>query len=232
MPETILYGTKEISYFSISEVRKSIGITVTADLRVFVKAPRELHQDCIREKILKKGSWILKQLDYFSAFHPRKTTRLYRSWETHLYLGREYILDIKMSAQAESVKIKWKHIEVTCRDIDHVEKLMDKWYTKNAIEKIEDIFQSVSARFQKYGVCASQLKLRKMKTRWGSCSNKGSITINTHLIKASKACIEYVLVHEHCHLVHFNHTKKFYDLQEVEMKDWRKWKEKLEKLLA
>jgi len=71
-----------------------------------------------------------------------------------------------------------------------------------------------------------------MKFRWGSCSTSGRILLNPELIKAPKACIEYVIIHELCHLVHRDHTKAFFNLQTREMPDWEKWKEKLELLLA
>ncbi len=71
-----------------------------------------------------------------------------------------------------------------------------------------------------------------MTTRLGSCTPKGKITLNPKLIKALKGCIEYVIVHELCHLIHHAHTQKFMDLQTKEMKDRGKWKTKLESLLA
>ncbi|WP_353849848.1 M48 family metallopeptidase [Hydrotalea sp.] len=78
----------------------------------------------------------------------------------------------------------------------------------------------------------STIVLRDMPTRWGSCTPKGKIILNPELIKAPKGCIEYVIIHELCHLIHHDHTQKFIDLQTKEMKDWEKWKMKLEKLLA
>ena len=72
----------------------------------------------------------------------------------------------------------------------------------------------------------------KLEKRWGSCTPKGKIILNPELIKAPKGCIEYVIIHELCHLIHHDHTQKFIDLQTKEMKDWEKWKMKLEKLLA
>lgn len=73
---------------------------------------------------------------------------------------------------------------------------------------------------------------RDMPTRWGSCTPKGKIILNPELIKAPKGCIEYVIIHELCHLIYLDHTRKFIDLQTKEMPDWEKWKTKLENLLA
>ena len=71
-----------------------------------------------------------------------------------------------------------------------------------------------------------------MPKRWGSCTPMGKIILNPELIKAPKACIEYVIVHELCHLIYRDHNQKFFDLQTKEMPDWEKWKMKLEKLMA
>jgi predicted metal-dependent hydrolase len=74
--------------------------------------------------------------------------------------------------------------------------------------------------------------LQNMPTRWGSCTPNGKVILNPELIKAPKRCIEYVIIHELCHLVHHDHTQKFFALQKNMMPDWVKWKSRLEKLLA
>ena len=86
--------------------------------------------------------------------------------------------------------------------------------------------------FKKYEIIKPELHIRSMEKRWGSCTPNGKIILNPELIKAPKGSIEYVIIHELCHLVHHNHTKSFYDLQEFMMPDWKKWKEKLEHSLV
>jgi predicted metal-dependent hydrolase len=71
-----------------------------------------------------------------------------------------------------------------------------------------------------------------MKTRWGSCTPGGTITLNLHLIKAPRRCIEYVILHELCHLINHKHDTKFYQLLNSMMPNWKKWKEKLEITLS
>ena len=87
-------------------------------------------------------------------------------------------------------------------------------------------------KFKKYKVEPSGIYIQNMPKRWGSCTHKGKIILNPELIKAPKPCIEYVIIHELCHLIHHDHTKNFFDLQTKEMPDWQKWKTKLEILLA
>jgi hypothetical protein len=71
-----------------------------------------------------------------------------------------------------------------------------------------------------------------MKSRWGSCTTSRNIIINAHLIKAPKKCIEYVIIHEMCHLKQPNHSKAFYNLQSKLMPDWKIWKNKLEIIMS
>lgn len=76
------------------------------------------------------------------------------------------------------------------------------------------------------------LIIRKMSTRWGSCTPAGTITLNLNLIKAPRRCIEYVIIHELCHLVYHKHDARFYKLLHSLMPNWEKWKERLEVTLA
>lgn len=231
MITSILFGSKQIDFNVVYSDRKTLGITVTPDMDVLVKAPVDSSIQKIKEKILKKAPWIIKQQSYFLSFHPKTTKRKYISGETHLYLGRQYLLKIELSKD-ESVKLKGKYIEVRTSNISNVKKMMLNWYLQQAKIKYHSIAQPLIEKFKKYNVEPSSIVLRDMPARWGSCTPKGKIILNPELIKAPKGCIEYVIIHELCHLIHYDHTQKFIDLQTKEMPDWEKWKTKLEKILA
>ena len=231
MKEAIQFGSKQIDFQLEFSSRKSLGITVTPDLEVLVKAPIDTPIEKVKEMIKKKASWIIRQQSFFLAFHPKMTERKYVGGETHLYLGRQYRLKIIMEG-VKSVKLKGKFIEVTTLDKARVKQLVSDWYLQNAKKKLHAIAQELIEKFKKYNVEPTSIVLREMPTRWGSCTSKGKIILNPELIKAPKGCIEYVIIHELCHLVHHDHTQKFLDLQTREMPYWEKWKMKLEKLLA
>lgn len=231
MTEQIQFGSKIISFQLEFSNRKSLGIRVSPDLEVFVKAPQGISLEKIKEKLKNKAPWILKQQSFFLSFHPKTPARRFVGGETHLYLGRQYRLQIQIAPQ-ESVKLKGQFIEVCAKNPSRVKALVKDWYLKNAKAKFENIAQTLSKKFEKYKVAPTTVILREMPTRWGSCTPKGKIILNPELIKAPKACIEYVIIHELCHLVHHNHTQAFIDLQTKEMPDWEKWKNKLESLLA
>lgn len=231
MTSSIQFGSKKIDFQVEFSDRKTLGITVTPDLDVLVKAPIDSSIDKIKEKIIKKAAWIIKQQSFFLSFHPKTPERKYIGGETHLYLGRQYLLKIELSKK-DSVKLKGKFIEVSTSDKSNVKGLVKEWYLLHAKSKFKEIAQPLIEKFKKHKVEPDSIVLREMPTRWGSCTPKGKIILNPELIKAPKGCIEYVIIHELCHLIYHDHTQRFIDLQTKEMLDWEKWKSKLENLLA
>jgi predicted metal-dependent hydrolase len=231
MTAAIQFGSKQIDFRLEYSDRKSLGITVTPDLNVLVKAPTDTSLQKIKERLRKKAPWIIRQQSFFLSFHPKTPARKFVGGETHLYLGRQYRLKISQS-KLESVKLKGKFIEIATANKARTKQLVNDWYLQNAKAKFHAIAKPLVDNFRKHKVEPDSIVLREMSTRWGSCTAKGKIILNPELIKAPKGCIEYVIIHELCHLIHHDHTQKFIDLQTKEMKDWEKWKMKLEKLLA
>ena len=231
MTEAIQFGSRRIDFRLEYSNRKSLGITVTPKMKVLVKAPADTSIEKVKEKIRKKAPWIIKQQSFFLSFQPKTPARRFISGETHLYLGRQYRLKL-LPGKFESVKLKGKFIEVTTSEKARAKHLLSDWYLQNAKSKFHSIARPLIEKFSKYKVEPTSIVFRDMPTRWGSCTPKGKIILNPELIKAPKGCIEYVIIHELCHLIHHDHTQKFIDLQTKEMKDWEKWKAKLEKLLA
>jgi predicted metal-dependent hydrolase len=231
MKAAIQFGSRQIDFHLEYSNRKSLGITVTPDLYVLVKAPAGTSLEIIREKLRKKAPWIIRQQSFFLSFQPKTTVRKFVGGETHLYFGRQYRLRI-IPGKVETVKLKGQFIEVVTNDKSRVKQLVNTWYLQNAKTKFELIAQPLINKFKKHKVVPGSIVLRDMPTRWGSCTVTGKIILNPELIKAPKGCIEYVIIHELCHLIHRDHTQKFIDLQTRELKDWEKWKMKLEKLLA
>lgn len=233
MNKSLQFGSKTITYTLRYSTRKTLGITVTPEMEVVVTAPQEAGFDQIEAKLLKKAPWILKQLSYFLSFHPKNPPRQYLSGETHLYLGRQYLLSV-LQANAPEVKLRAGKLEVHTPNTspNEVKALLQAWYRERATLKFKTIAAPLIQRFEKYDVAPAELRLQHMPTRWGSCTPKGKIILNPELIKAPRPCIEYVIVHELCHLIYHDHTARFLALQTREMPDWVKWKDKLERLLA
>ena len=199
--EAIQFGSKQIDFRLEFSDRKSLGISVTPELNVLVKAPAGTALEKVKEKIRKRAPWIIRQQSFFLSFHPKTPARKFVGGETHLYLGRQYRLRI-LIGKVESVKLKGQFIEVTTTGKIRTKQLVNEWYLQNAKLKFHTIAAPLIHKFKKHKVEPSSIVLREMPTRWGSCTPKGKIILNPELIKAPKGCIEYVIIHELCHLVH------------------------------
>ena len=230
---TLNYGSREISFHLEFADRKTMGVKVFPDSSVKVIAPLQAEISQVMEKVKMKAKWILKQQKKYQSFQPGTTERKYKNGETHLYLGRQYLLKIE-NAKTPTVKVyRGKMVVFTPRnDAATIEKIIKNWYRLKAISTFDKVLEEKMKLFAKYKIEKPEMQIKWMEKRWGSCTKNGKITLNTELIKAPKACIEYVMVHELCHLIHHNHTKDFYALQSLMYPDWEKWKEKLEVILS
>jgi predicted metal-dependent hydrolase len=225
--DCVTYGTTTIDFFIQYADRKTLGITVHPDGLVVAKVPVNTTKTAIKEKILKRASWILKQQRFFKSFENKMPKRRYISGESHFYLGRQYLLKVT-KGKLNSVSFKGRNFEIVCTERNKAGELMQDWYRERAKLKFAEIAEPIIQRFKKYGVEPTSIYTQTMTNRWGSCTPKGKIILNVDLIKAPKRCIEYVVIHELCHLLHRDHTKAFYKLLSKEMPDWECRKNKLE----
>lgn len=228
--ETIVFGTSEINYELSYQDRKTLGIRVYPDCKVKVTAPLDTTDEKLKTKLREKAPWIIKQQLEFLSYHPLTPPRKFVNGETHLYLGRQYKLRIEKALKNE-VKLFRGRLLVLKKDNSSARNLISEWYRDKAIVYFDETLKKILPLFARHNIDQPVLQVRQMPTRWGSCTPKGKVILNPELIKAPKGSIEYVIIHELCHLIHHNHTRVFYDLQETIMPDWKKWKERLENTL-
>ena len=220
--------------------RKTVALYVYPDKRVEIRMPLLFSVDEIEPFIIKHSRWLFNRLD-----NPEKKIaepKKYTSGELHYFLGKQYPIEIVESDKNsvvfdnERIVISRKVAESQSRKVcksasvsasASVSDLLDRWYLEQAKRVFQEISIPLVESMRKYNVSPKSFTIRKMKTRWGSCSRKGSISLNLHLIKLPEQCVKEVILHELCHLVHFNHSKEFYALMTAEMPDWKNWKKEL-----
>lgn len=224
------YGQRTIDYSLFFTDRRSLEIAVHPDSTVAVKAPLDSAISLIEKKLHKRARWILRQIDYFRQFNPKTPDRQYINGETHLYLGRQYRLKIS-HGQKNSVKLIKGFFKVACRKKHNpviVKKLMNNWYSQKANIQFSESLARCWPKFNAFALVQPSILIRRMKKRWGSLSNKGTVILNPDLIKAPKECIDYVVSHELCHLKHHNHSPEFHMLLDSVIPGWKRIKHKLE----
>ena len=228
---TIQYGTKQIRFSISNRKRKSIAVEVHPDTSVQIKAPLECSIDDIKRIVSKRSKWIITQQKFFEQFLPETPKREYVPGETHSYLGRKYILKIVISDE-NKVKLQGGYLVIYSRDSseENIKHLLTEWYYRRAIKIFEKVYEEAFQKFYQYNIQKQEMQIKRMKKRWGSFTPTGNILINPELIKAATVCIEYVMIHELCHLIERNHSKRFYNLLTQIAPDWQRWKLKLEKI--
>ena len=230
MKGVIHYGRRQIAFDVLYATRKTMGIAVYPNTHVVIRAPHDAKSKEIEKRIQKRARWILKQVDYFKQFQPRTPPRQYISGETHLYFGKQYRLKVVRGKQA-GVKLTRGQLLVELngnKSRGVVKKYLDSWYLEKAREKFLESLEHCIPKFQRLGLGQPNLHIRSMRTRWGSLSKSGNLTLNPVLIQAPRECIDYVITHELSHLRYHNHGAEFYKLLERIMPDWEKMKHRLE----
>lgn len=226
------YDNKDIEFEIIRKNVKNINLRVKKDMSVVVSANKKVPLEHIFEFVKLKSKWIIMNLEYFSKFE-KSSEKLYRDFEKFKYLGKEYNLKIEQTLQKEFVFFDNEKIYIFVKDTDDYKKkksLMDSWYLKQATKEFANSLDRMYPNFEKYGIVKPYMKIRQMKSRWGSCIiYKQSITLNKELIKSPKDCIDYVVLHELVHFLHKDHNKDFYNCMSKFMPDWKDRKEILNK---
>lgn len=216
---------KTLSYDLQWSNRKTLEISVHPSGRVAVTAPYDTGLPQIEEKIRKRAAWIQRNIREVEALPQPEPPRQWVSGETHRYMGRQYRLKIETGIPS-FVKLQgpFFHIVVLDKaDIESIRSAMETWYRNHAWL----IFQQRTAlclRTSKpfLGLESVDIVIRKMKRRWGSCTPTGRILLNLDLIKAPVQCIDYIIMHELCHLAVMNHSDTFWRLLSKCMPDWEK----------
>jgi hypothetical protein len=231
---TLISGRHSVDYRVERRDLKAMRISVSPDQSVKVVAPQRVTIEKIEEKVSKKFSWILKNIEYFKSLPPKELPREYVSGETYIYMGRQYRLKV-LEGNNVGVKLKGKFFYLTVKDPESFkekQRLMVEWYNEKALDRYRVVLDGIFESLKKYELQAPSLRVRKMKSRWGSYSSKTNmISINSELIKAPIQCIEYLIMHEVCHIRHFKHDRKFYGFLTKVMPDWKIRKKRLERVV-
>lgn len=230
--ETLVYGDERIDYEVIFSPNRSkkIAIHVHPNASVQIDAPDDRELSEIKSAVQKRARWISKNVSDALQIKKNVLPRLYISGESYFYLGRRYQLKVRKSDIAKgTVKLLRGSIEVETASLDRktIRALLRNWYREKATAAAQQRFEALADGI----VWLDELptwRLLKMRKQWGSCSPKGEILLNPHLVKASRECMDYVILHEICHFKEHNHSKRFYRLLEQMMPNYRSVKAKLD----
>jgi predicted metal-dependent hydrolase len=212
-------------------VTRRIHLEINDEGNLRVVAPRRMRQRAIHQTLQKRAHHVARFLVRARAQQQDLQDYCYINGEEHLFMGQRYPLEILQHGQkAGKVDLIAGSIQVRARDCSSAgtKSRLENWYRQQAQKHFAERLIVFGQAAPWVGDETPPMRLRRMKRSWGSCSSKGLITLNPHLVKAPSSCIDYVIAHEVCHLREQNHGEAFYALQEQLLPAWRREKAHLQ----
>ncbi|OGJ92057.1 MAG: hypothetical protein A2268_05860 [Candidatus Raymondbacteria bacterium RifOxyA12_full_50_37] len=223
------FGSETIPVAVCFRNQKRLSITVFPNRSVQAIAPAGQPLELVHERIRRRRKWIAKQRSFFQRFHPLPEERRYISGETHLYLGRQYRLRVRQAANT-GVKLLGPFLYINVpdpQDTKTVKNALDAWYVLHAKKLLKERLGILTKVMKPVQTMNIKFQIKNMNKRWGSCTKAGLITLNINLVKTPLSCIEYVILHELCHLSNREHDSEFFKILTRAMPDWQQRKQKL-----
>lgn len=201
----------------IKSKRKTIALEITDRATLVVRAPYYVSKKAINEVIEKHKKWIEKNIERKQEENKRKVEKEFVSGESFLYLGRAYRLFIVKNQKIPLVFDNAFYLEEEYKPF--ARELFEKWYKESAqtfIEKRLDYYSNLT------GIKFGRTRITSAKRRWGSCSKEGNLCFSYRLVMAPVSVIDYVVVHELCHIDEHNHSSAFWEKVRVILPDYKK----------
>ena len=193
--------------------KKSASVQVV-DRQVQVVIPKALSDERIEQIVRDKTPWIRDKLRKQALLKPKKAKE-YVSGEAFTYLGKNYRLKL-VQGSSEAVKLTLGKLTVGANA--DIKQELTSWYMQHAEKRLNE---KVARFAQVIGVEPKSVKVKSYKSRWGSCSSSGDISFHWAIIMAPHYIVDYVVVHELCHMIHHNHSPVFWQRVEKALPNYR-----------
>ena len=185
--------------------RKTIGLQITKDARLIVRAPFFASEDLIHKLVHRKESWIKDKQEYFKQRQEKVSVRNFSPGEEFLFLGQSYSLHL--AEDLPKAVVLDRSLMISKMVLGNAKDHLECWYKTQALEYIT---QRVGYFAQAFGLKYRSIRINDATTRWGSCGYKDTLNFTWRLIMAPASVVDYVIIHELMHLKQKNHSRKFW----------------------
>lgn len=227
--EKIRFGSKSLEFIiRRGQRKKTVAIHVSSPSQVVVLAPFSLNSEKIREIVKKKAKWILEKQEHLKKLDLLFPKKEFTSGEQVLFLGRRYRLKILAGAEGEPNKLQLsgRRLVVTVNSSiaakekkEAIKKALLDWYFSEA-ERI--ITERVSRYVHFFEAAPKSIMIKDQRRRWASCSQSGILRFNWRIVMAPISILDYVVVHELCHLKIKNHSQNFWKIVSLAIPDYKR----------
>lgn len=229
----IYIGKEKIEYQLIWSSRKTVGISIDPEHGVVVRAPKYLGEKRVTELVQEKSLWIAEKWNDMEKQRMQKPNHHYEEGDKFLYMGKSFSLRIERDTAFKTCSTVLQEGEIKVfipvkyeeADREIIKKSLELWYRREALDYLNKRIRYFSSYVS---VCPKAVIVKEQKRRWGSCSSEGILRFNWRCIMAPPEIIDYVVVHEMCHLEQMNHGEKFWEMVKgiiphyLERKQWLK----------
>lgn len=217
------FGTKDIEFKVQYSNRKTLAIEVGPNGEVNVISPVGVLEEDIIKKVKSKATWIVQKQYEVRNINVNKINREAVSGEGYLYLGRSYSLELIIKEDIKNIEVKLcrgKFIITTpTKDEGKIKEALQGWYREKALQKINTRVEYYRPFFNKK---PESIKVKEQKKRWASCTSKNELLFNWRCAMAPAYIIDYIVVHEMCHMYYKDHSKEFWNRVSTIMPDYEK----------
>ena len=240
------YKNKEIEFDIIRRKRKTISIKIEENGQVVVSAPLRINKEYILQVVQNKADWILKKQVEIKQRGLKKITREIIEESTFMYLGEEYPLHLIFDESRKNItielnkkedsesdnsifsnidmnsgknfKIKRFIIHTNTMDVEKIKVAFEKWYRDETLKIVTKRIDYYSDNFKDK---VTNIRVKEQKRRWASCTGKNAILFNWRISMARADVLDYIVIHEMCHMDHRNHSKYFWNRVEEIMPNYK-----------
>lgn len=224
------HGTSKIDFEVIYRKRKTMEIRVEPPGKIKVISPEGLPEDLLMETVQRKSKWIQRALSSVKDMEYQPYNREFVNGESFLYLGGNYPLQIEIDESMRRPEVKLNRgnllVKSPSEDQEIVRRALETWYRMKCQEKVEERIEYYK---DQVGAGPTEIKVKEQKRRWGSCTAQDRLLFNWRCIMAPSYILDYIVVHEMCHLIYKNHSKDYWaSVAEIlpDYKERRQWLKK------
>lgn len=226
MPLYFDHGNRIIEFEIVYSKRKTMVISVDESGKVIVRSPHNIRQELILDRVKGKAGWIADKLDKITMPEEKE----YADGELFMYLGRNYVLQLCWDKSATKPEVAMQKdtllVRTSTEDKVIIKNAIELWYKNKARELIRERINHYQPAIK---ISPNRVTVKNQKKRWGSCSSKGNLNFNWRIMMAPLEIVDYIVVHEMCHLIHLNHSREYWQLVAAILPDYKKRRQWLKK---
>ncbi len=227
---TVIIASEEVEIDIVRSSRRTVALYIKPGGTLLVRAPWYVPVYSLIQFVNQKSSWIRKQRERLRHVQPVAGTMVIEDGAKIPFLGKEITVCVK-HGNGGSTLLKDDCLCVSIKGEPSAARItaaVDSWYLDEAKRYFSSRTPELSALHTGVLPQPESVGTRKMKRRWGTCHSNGTIMLNRELIKRDPVLIDYVIIHELCHLVHHNHSRDFYRLLGSLMPGYRELRQRLQ----